>query len=183
MFKITNGTVVVPAIINKRALEYLTETHDVIKWFYDTYERINEDMEEQVEHKEQDISTYISIRDILTRLNDSTYFQALNVTMKRKISFNYVRKLFKDKELFNDDYIEVIDRTVNKVRIHKSNLLKNWKLIVNEDSETKEYNKLLDSISTDNPLNTTDTTNNPINSPTFISPSSINPTSTSTSTN
>ena len=125
----------------------------------------------------------MSIRYILIRLNDSPYFQALNVTMKRKISFNYVRKLFKDNDMFNDDYMEVIDRTVNKVRLHKSNLLKNWKLIVNEDSETKEYNEVLDSITTDTPLNATDTTNNPINSPTFISPSSINPTSTSTSTN
>ena len=49
LFKKTNGIVVVPEIIKKRALEYLTETHDVLKWFYDTYERIDEDMEEHEE--------------------------------------------------------------------------------------------------------------------------------------
>ena len=35
-------------------------------------------MEEQEEQKEQNILTYISIRDILSRLSESTYFQALN---------------------------------------------------------------------------------------------------------
>ena len=62
--KKTNGIVVVLKIIEKRALEWLTETEDVLKWFYDTYERIdedlwsgkrNEDLKEQVEQKEQDI--------------------------------------------------------------------------------------------------------------------------------
>ena len=84
--------------------------------------------------------------------------------MKRKISFHYVRDLFKNNELFKDDYIEVMDKIVNKIRIHRSNLLKNWKLIVNEDSETKEYSEVLNSISTDNPLNVTDTTNTPTTS-------------------
>ena len=42
LFKETKGKVVVPKIIQKRALEYLTETHDVLKWFYDNYERIDE---------------------------------------------------------------------------------------------------------------------------------------------
>ena len=158
LFKKTNGIDVVPAIINKRALEYLTETHDVLKWFYDTYERID-DMEEQ---KEQDILTYISIRDILSRLSQSTYFQALNVSMKRKILFRYVRDLFKNNELFKDDYIEVTDKIVNKIRIHRSNLIKNWKLIINDDSETKEYNDAVNSIN--NPLNVIDTTNSPTTS-------------------
>ena len=34
LFKETNGKVIIPAIINKRALEYLTKTHDVLKWFF-----------------------------------------------------------------------------------------------------------------------------------------------------
>ena len=107
-------------------------------------------------------------------MSESTYFQALNVSMKRKISFHYVRDLFKSNELFKDDYIEVIDKIINKVRIHRSNLLKNWKLIVNEDSETKEYSEVLNNISTDNPLNVTDTTS---------SLTSTSTTSTTTSTN
>ena len=66
LFKETNGKVVIPEIINKRTLEYLTETHDVLKWFYDNYERIYDyDYEED---EEQNVLTYISIKDILSRL-------------------------------------------------------------------------------------------------------------------
>ena len=41
-FKETKGKIVVSIIIDKRVLEYLTETHDVLKWFYDNYQRIDE---------------------------------------------------------------------------------------------------------------------------------------------
>ena len=122
LLKETKGKVWVPKIIEKRALEYLTETHDVLKWFYDNYERINED--EYEEEEEQDVQTYISIKDILSRLRESTYYTALNVTMKRKISFQYIKDLFKTNKLFKDDYVEAIDKTINKVRIHRYNLLK-----------------------------------------------------------
>ena len=70
LFKTTKGIVVIPAIINKSALEYLTETLDVLKWFYDNYEKIdNDDYEEE---KEQDVLTYISIKDILSCLRGLT---------------------------------------------------------------------------------------------------------------
>ena len=121
LFKETNGRFIIPAIINKRALEYLTETHDVLKWFYDNYERI--DYYDYEEDEEQDVLTYILIKDILSRLRGSTYYTALNVTMKRKISFNYIRDIFKNNELFKDDYVEFVDKIVNKERIHKLNQL------------------------------------------------------------
>ena len=54
--------------------------------------------------------------------------------MKTKISFIYVRDLFKNNELFKDDYVESINKIVNKVRIRKLNLLKNWELILDNDS-------------------------------------------------
>ena len=41
LFQETTGKVVVLKIIERRELEYLTETHDVLKWFYDNYERID----------------------------------------------------------------------------------------------------------------------------------------------
>ena len=78
--------------------------------------------------------------------------------MKRKISFQYIKDLFKNNELFKDDYIEAINKTINKVRIHKYTLLRNWELIVDNDSETKEFNYAINNISTDNPLSVTNTT-------------------------
>ena len=156
LFKETKGKVVVPKIIERKALEYLTETHDILKWFYDNYERIDE--YDYKEDEDQDVQTYISIKYILSRLRESTYYTALNVSMKRKISFQYIKDLFKTNELIKDDNIEAIDKTINKVRINRHNLLKNWELIVDNDSEIKEFNDTVDIISTDNPLSVTDTT-------------------------
>ena len=75
--------------------------------------------------------------------------------MKRKISIQYIKDLFKTNELFNDDYGEAIDKTINKVTTHSYNLLKNWKLKVDNDSETNEFNDAGDIISTDNTASTT----------------------------
>ena len=52
LFKETKGRVVIPEIINITSLKYLTETRDVLKWFYDNYERIDED--DYDEEDEQD---------------------------------------------------------------------------------------------------------------------------------
>ena len=91
----------------------------------------------------------MSIKDILSRLRESAYYTALNVSNKQKISFQYIKDLFKTNELFKDDYVEAIDKTINKGRIHRYNLLKNWELKVDNDSETKEINDAVDNISTD----------------------------------
>ena len=80
--------------------------------------------------------------------------------MKLKISFQYINDLFKTNELFKDDYMEAIDETINKVRIHRYNLLKNWELIVDNDSDTNEFIDAVDIISTDNTASTTTSTNN-----------------------
>ena len=87
LFKETKGKVVVPEIISRRSLQYLSETHDVLKWFYDNYERIEDDSEDQ------NVLTYISMKDILLRLKGLIYFQALNVTMKQKVLFHYIKDL------------------------------------------------------------------------------------------
>ena len=91
-------------------------------------------------------------------MSESTYYTALNVTIKRKILFNYVRDLFQTKELFKDDYVESIDKIVKKVLIRKLNLLTNWQLILDNNSKTKELNDAVNKISTDNPLSVADTT-------------------------
>ena len=45
--------------------------------------------------------------------------------MKRKLSFQYIKDLFKTNVLFKNDYVEAIDKTINKLRIHIYILLKN----------------------------------------------------------
>ena len=69
-----------------------------------------------------------------------------------------------------------LDRTINKVRIHKYNLLKNLELILDNDSETKEYNDAINNINNDTDHSTDNSTNNTTNNTTAS-------TTTSTTTN
>ena len=89
----------------------------------------------------------------------------MNITIK-KIPYNYIRNLFKTNELFKDDYVDSIDKIVNKVRKHKLNLLKNWHFILDNDSDTKEFNDVVNNISVDNPLSVTDTNTSTIDNTT-----------------
>ena len=54
--------------------------------------------------------------------------------MKWTILFQYIKDLLKNNELFKDNYVEAIDKLINKVRIHRYNLLNNWELILDNDS-------------------------------------------------
>ena len=67
-------------------------------------------------------------------MKKSTHNTALNVTMKWTILFQYIKDLLKNNELFKDNYVEAIDKLINKVRIHRYNLLNNWELILDNDS-------------------------------------------------
>ena len=76
------------------------------------------------------------------------------------MSFHYLNGLFKHNELFKDDSVKSIDRTINNVQIHKYNLLNNWELIVDNDSETKKYNDAINNINNDTDNSTNNITNN-----------------------
>ena len=70
-------------------------------------------------------------------MRESTYYTALNVTKKRKISIQYIKDLFTTNELFEDDYVEAIDKTINIIKIDRFNILKNCEFIVDNDRGTK----------------------------------------------
>ena len=108
----------------------LIETHPIIIWFNDNYSRI------EVDSNEQDILTYLSLKDIFLHFIKSDYYQTLNNKLKKKTTFNFLKYLINYNGLFDLDYIESsdkvqassIDRIINKKRIRKCHLLKGWKL-------------------------------------------------------
>ena len=100
----------------------LIETHPIIIWFNDNYKRIEGDS------NEQDVLTYLSLKDIFLHFIKSDYYQTLNKKIKKKTTFGYLKNLINYNGLFDLDYIESIDRIINKKRIHKCHLLKGWKL-------------------------------------------------------
>ena len=56
----------------------LFETHPIIIWFNDNYKRIEDDS------NEQDVLTYLSLKDIFLHFIKSDYYQTLNKNLKRK---------------------------------------------------------------------------------------------------
>ena len=107
----------------------LIETHAIIIWFNDNYKRIEGDL------NEQDVLTYLSLKDIFLHFKESDYYQTLKIKTKKKTTFRYLKNLINYNGLFDFDYIESIDKTINNKRIHKYHLLKGWEL-KNENSTT-----------------------------------------------
>ena len=100
----------------------LIETHPILIWFNNNYNRIEDDP------NKQDVLTYLLLKDIFLNFNESDYYHILTPRTKSTTTFFYIKKLFNDNKLFKDDYIESIDRTINKMNIHKYHLLKGWEL-------------------------------------------------------
>ena len=96
----------------------LIETYPIIIWFNDNYKRIEGDS------NEQDVLTYLSLKDIFLHFKESDYYQTLKPTTKRKTTFGYLKRLINYNGLFDLDYIESLDKTINNKRIHKYIYLK-----------------------------------------------------------
>ena len=108
----------------------LIKTHPIIICFNDNYKRIEGDS------NEQDVFTYLSLKGIFSHFIKSDYFQTLTLKTKMKTTFRYLKNLINYNGLFEGDYIESINTTINKKkRIHKYHLLKGWKF-KNENSTT-----------------------------------------------
>ena len=103
--------------------------HPIKIWFNKNYKRIEGDS------NEQDVITYLSLKDIFLHFKESDKYQTLNPTIKKKTTFRYLKNLINYNGLFDLDYIESIDKTINNKRIHKYHLLKGWEL-KNENSTT-----------------------------------------------
>ena len=100
----------------------LIETYPIIIWVNENYKRIEGDS------TEQDVLTYLSLRDLFSHFIKSDYYQTLNLKTKKKTTFSYLKNLINYNGLFENDYIESIDRIINNKRIHNYHLLKGWEL-------------------------------------------------------
>ena len=105
----------------------LIETHPIIIWFNHNYKKI------ECDSNDHDVLTYLSLKDIFSHFIKSDYYQTLNLKTKKKTTFRYLKNLINYNGLFENYYIESIDRIINNKRIHKYHLLKGWEL-KNENS-------------------------------------------------
>ena len=81
----------------------LIETYPIIIWFNENYKRIEGDS------TEQDVLTYLSLRDIFLHFIKSDYYQTLKLKTNKKTTFSYIKNLINYNGLFENDYIESVD--------------------------------------------------------------------------
>ena len=96
--------------------------HPIIIWFNNNYERIED------YSKEQNVLTYLLLKEIFFFFQESDYYKTLTSATKKKATFRYLKNLINYKGLFKGDYIESIDTIIHTRRIQKCQLLKGWKL-------------------------------------------------------
>ena len=138
---------IIPQEIKRRALVYLVDTHDIFKWFIETYKR--------VDITKQTPFDYLSLRNVLTHLNTTEYYKNLSATMKKKTSLSYFVRLFKDNELFKHYYIEKIDTHINSKPFKRNHVLKGWRLVEDDDTKDNEvFNNMINNTN-DNIVSTT----------------------------
>ena len=74
--------------------------------------------------------------------------------MKEKTTLPYLVRLFKDNELFRQNYIEKIDTTIKSKPFRRSHVFKGWKLIDDDTKDNDIYNNIInntnDNIATNN---------------------------------
>ena len=139
--------------IKPSALEYLVDTHDIFKWFIETYERI--DITKQTPYD------YLSLSNVLTHLNTTEYYKNLSATMKKKTTLPYIVKLFKDNELFRQNYVEKIDTTIKSKPFRRSHVLKGWRLVEDDNTRDNEvFNNMINNTNDNISSNNSTTTSN-----------------------
>ena len=144
---------IIPQEIKTRALEYLVDTHDIFKWFIETYERV--DITKQTPFE------YLSLSNVLTHLNTTEYYKNLSATMKKKTSLPYLVRLFKENDLFKQYYIEKIDTHINSKPFKRNHVLKRWRLVEDDDTKDNEvFNNIINNTNNNTASNNSTTTAN-----------------------
>ena len=81
--------------------------------------------------------------------------------MKKKTTLPYIVRLFKDNELFRQNYVEKIDTTIKSKPFRRSHVLKDWKLVENDDTKDNEVlNNMINNTNDNIVSNNTTTTSN-----------------------
>ena len=103
---------------NTLYLDYVSHSNWIIEQF----------LEEYIKDEEIAPCNYLTIHEIFTRLKESDKYKTFSYREKRKVTMQSIIDLFKQIDLFKDDYIEELDTHYKGVKIHKRNVIKYWKI-------------------------------------------------------
>ena len=144
---------IVPDAIKNRSLKYLTDTHYIFSWFSGNYQR--------VDVKNQTALDYISLRDVYNHLTRPEYYRNLAPAVKLTLSQKYFINLFVTNKLYNRYYIYKVNTCVQGKECKRTDVLKGWQLIVEEDKkltriDTQQVNEIFKNVN-NNSNNTSST--------------------------
>lgn len=94
---------IIPESVKKRTLKYVETSVEILEWFNQTYEKI----------ENYQINDYVKIYEINDELKNSEYYNSLDKKEKRRLTKEKIVILFKNNPLFKNYFKEEIDTFVN----------------------------------------------------------------------
>ena len=94
---------VIPELVKKRTLKYVESSVEILEWFNQTYEKI----------ENYTIHNYIKISEINEELKNSEYYNSLDKKEKRKLTREKIINLFKTNPIFKNNFSEETDTYTN----------------------------------------------------------------------
>ena len=118
----------------------------------------------KVDVKKQTASDYISLRDLHNHLTTTEYYINLSPSVKRTLSQQYFRNLFVSNKLYNMYYDYKVNIRVTGNKCKKTDVLKEWQLIVDEDEKLKrnetQVNEVFNNVNYNINTNSNNTSSN-----------------------
>lgn len=94
---------VIPESVKKRTLKYIESSVEILEWFNQTYEKI----------ENYNINNYVKISDINIELKNSEYYNSLDKKEKRNLTREKIVKLFRENPIFKNNFSDETDTYVN----------------------------------------------------------------------
>jgi len=94
---------IIPESVKKRTLKYVESSVEILEWFNQTYEKI----------ENYTIHNYIKISEINEELKNSEYYNSLDKKEKRKLTREKLINLFKTNPIFKNYFNEETETHIN----------------------------------------------------------------------
>ena len=94
---------IIPESVKKRTLKYVESSVEILEWFNQTYEKI----------ENYTIHNYIKISEINEELKASEYYNSLDKKEKRKLTREKLINLFKTNPIFKNNFNEETETHIN----------------------------------------------------------------------
>ena len=94
-------------------------------------------------------------------MNTTEYYKNISATIKKQTTLPHIVKLFKDNELFKQNYVEKIETHIYSKPFKTNHVLKGWRLVEDDDiRDNKVFTNMINNTNDNIVSNNTTTTSN-----------------------